>query len=584
MMLDPLKKLGALLAVLVTLLLLSVACVAQATYYFDFSGGNDSNAGTRASPKKTLAWFNANAEDGDTALIQGGDTDTGQFAPAVGNTTLGSWGTGRGIIDPTASEPCVDLDGVSGTTIVNVELTGGTYGIYARAAVARTTVVDCSVHDNTQNGFGTADNSVGTTGDLNAIYNSDFVDNTSDGIGSRGSLHLYVEGGTVSGNGDDGISAHEESMIHAVGVTVFGNEDGFHHVSVTGTCIIDRCWIYGNTGGDGVSLNPSGTYVDAKVIVRNSIVSLPAAGAVSNDSCVRVINEGALEIDGCVLQNLNTTANRTMCVYATDGSSVSVSVTNTAMLTSDDVDAKYLRIGTGGNLTLGDWDNNVYLGGLATNTSPYFYLDVNRDFDTWRSLTGKDDNSREASDLGLTDAAGLATLATNAKPTAGSVLIGRGYARTASTLYDYTGSKRDGLAPWDIGAFANTLSTVAETTGSVDNTDRGVHYTTATLFSRGWSIGDTSSYLDISAGAGTDATRTGGGTRLVLTCGTPGLVKIVLGYGTTPASLTDGRGAFTAGAIVHSFPAPLDIRTGTKVTSIAAIGGTQLSNVSVMVY
>ena len=90
------------LAVVVALLLWLCGMAQAATYYVDFSGGDDANVGTSAeaalkhSPGDTVLFKGGVVYYGEVAVSASGEKDK----PIVfdGNTA-GTWGTGKAVID-----------------------------------------------------------------------------------------------------------------------------------------------------------------------------------------------------------------------------------------------------------------------------------------------------------------------------------------------------------------------------------------------------------------------------------------------------------------------------------------------------
>lgn len=582
---------------LILVALLAVVGACQTTYYFDKSAGNDASSGlTPDTAKQNLSWFNANARSGDTALLQGGDIETIAFAPVVNDTTLSSWGTGRGIIDTSAGPTtAILIDDVQGTTIVNIEADSANNGIYLDGDCSRTTIANCYVHDCTSNGLNSGNTAGGAVGNRVLVVDSEFSNNGIDGVGVRGSIHLTLRRCTIADNVQDGASAHENGTIRAYDCVVYGSEDGFNHINDSGTNIIERCYVYGCPGGDCVAIAAgAGTYVDAQTIIRNSILVLDTTAPVVADSCARTIG-GNLIIDGCVLENPNTSIVRTYNVYSSGAiaGGTDVSVTNTIFLGADDVDAVYAFITTNASAQILRWDNNIYEE-RATATAP-FRLDGTGGFLTYAQwiAAAATVNSEQVdttsyytttAKIGLTNRAALAAAATNAKPTANSIAVGRGFKvfGVSSTL-DYTGGTRSISYPWDIGAFAMNYDEVVLSTERVGTVPLPVPHPSLAVFSRGWSIAEYA-YLDISSVSGDSFTRTGGGKRVVISCGSTGAATLAFGFDDTPASITGGIGVPRTGAVTLAFPGEYDIPFAQAVTSIAAVSAANLPHVAVTVY
>lgn len=554
----------------------------QTVYYFDFDGGNDSNAGTQAAPFKTITKLNATAKSGDVCMLQAGDTFVVRLRPAEPGITVQSYGTannGRATITSTADNQSAWGEHPA-LTFKDLELTGDAQGLYLQNDVNGLMVVGVDAHTNSENGVNMAPaGGNGTTG-VGFFIDNNFDDNTLDGIGTRNTFTAYVHGGTISGNDEDGASPHETSTLWLNEVSITGGTTAecVHVFNLNANTYVDRCLITA-VDDDCVRVEHQSGNTTGTVYVRNSILVLPASGMAANSAVFHMVGtyNPALVVDSCTVGILNAGANDVWAMRYS-ASAQSLTVTNTAFYAVDDVDNFYFSSATATLTGVSLAYNRFHR--LTTQTTPYDLSTGDVAFAAFVTATGAT-NSQEVPELGLLDVTDWSTAA-NVTPTAGSILIDAGIKQAASLDDDHVAGRRN--VPWDIGAVDPGATVPPAATATPITNDAGLRVLTDSAdFARGWAIGTTPTFLDLTQQKTTLAARLAGGvTKLILSSGGTGAARIALGYGLTPADVSDYVGSGVAGELMVAFPGTWEIWSDRPITSLDAVAGSIVSNIAVV--
>lgn len=244
----PSGRLGRVLIAFPLLALLSVSALA-ATYYVAPTG-SDSNAGTQASPFKSITKAQSVASSGDTVMLRGGTYSSFTIAGSDSNYNYVHQINKSGISYTafTGETPVFNFSSIStslrvcgfhvtgsGITFTGIVVTGTPVGTQKQSecfridgSAASAAFVRCVCRDNAANGFYFTNHATGSCTNCDAYNN----------IGTGASL----------GN-TDGFGAHGNGVTFTGCRSWHNSDDGYDCIASYGANIFDHCWAYNMTAG-----------------------------------------------------------------------------------------------------------------------------------------------------------------------------------------------------------------------------------------------------------------------------------------------------------------------------------------------
>lgn len=425
-------------------LLLAVVCVAgalpAADLYVDAgAAGNDANAGTIGSPKKTIAGAHSAAAAGDTIILRAG-THAGDVTISKNNITLrshtGEWAIvsiGNGVSDPSE---CIWITG-SGSTLSRLEVVGGSYYCIKYEGTDNHVVEDCKVHDSGRDCFKITPQSDNITIRRCEIYNSGIRDSSNaEGIDNVNGDNMHVHDCYIHNIATNGVypkGGARNAIIERNLITNCGTGGVYLGFST------DSVWM--NQAGDN---NPS-YYENIDGTVRNNIIMNITYAGIGFCSALNA------KVYNNTLINVAQTGQSAIHFHPRDGDNgqnppcTGLDIRNNLVYVSSSRPFMTVRTGTGGY-------NTLATGGMAMNYNRYHRASGSVTFNNdqtgqsgitlanWRTLMGTDANSTEG--------------ATGANLTTGHLNAGSACIGSAVTIAgfsdDFDGNTRSGA--WDIGA------------------------------------------------------------------------------------------------------------------------------------
>ena len=439
---------------LISLLILCVTLGAQSTYYVDYVGGDDSNAGTEALPWKTSSKIGSGSTTNDTVLLKGGVTLVCGATPIVldSGQTLGAYGSGIPIVSAATTVHCVQLDSTTGVTIKDVKLTHSSAADASTGACiqASTSCNNLTVRGVTlYGGFAGFNCGNGITGTGNAFYGCFFELQWTDGIDVRGTLDIVAYnctfwrcgvpgdvGASVNGPGD-AISSHQTGTFTATECRIFsGARSAGLSVHTAGTCTYTRCFVETDDETDASGRYVFGMDGTGTMVVTNCVVLV--TGTVEQ-YVFRSRNGGIMTVSHNTVLVTNTHATTTVLLGTGASSSVMTAKNN------------LIYAYAAGTTRLA---SSVEAGSLVSDYNCYFPTTGNRwgiigvfsTFAVWQAAT-RDTNGIAADPLVYN--ATSPTTVTDARLTAGSPCRGAGV--DLSITVDIRNRGRGGF--FDIGAW-----------------------------------------------------------------------------------------------------------------------------------
>jgi hypothetical protein len=223
---------------------------AFATTFYVAPAGNDSNAGTQASPFRSITKAQSVASSGDTVLLRGGTYSSFTIAGSDSNYNFVHHITKSGITYAafTGETPIFNFSsvttakrvaafriasGVTGVTFRGFQVTGVPVGTQKQSECFRiqgnANFDRVSCHDNAANGF------YFTTAGSGSCTNCDSYNNigpTSTSVGNT-----------------DGFGAHAGTVTFTSCRSWHNSDDGYDCISSSGVVTFDHCWAYNMTAG-----------------------------------------------------------------------------------------------------------------------------------------------------------------------------------------------------------------------------------------------------------------------------------------------------------------------------------------------
>ena len=580
--------------------LLMVACLsAQTAYHFDKTSGSDSNDGlTPATAKQNLSWFNTNQAAGDTALLKGGETFTGQLLITAPGVTITAYRSdlGRPLIQPTtASQRAIEVR-ASYVTVSHVSVDGNANdGLYLDAP-SNPTSVDYFVAYNVladqsgNAGFDMDPVSNGLFANASVFINCTATDNADDGFDSRGTGRSYYEdclssGHNAAGN-SQGYSSHGSNAMFIRGCISTDNTDGASQTADDLPETLTESWFY-NNGDDGYqcSGNDGSTYVFS----NNVFVSGAVGGSITNNSgCIRW-NNGSVAIDNNVFVNnrpLNG-GNRHWNIDLTpSGSGLTVTMNNNLFLLDDAASStnsghllynhsSYAMTSFFGNVFEDKFSTPFRNGASTLQNFADFLAETQGEYAGAAALYVTEAN------IPLTDTATLDVDPAGAVPTVATGsqtdLIGGGTKNDTSPVLDYNGYTRNLRLAWGVGAYdpnakapqspdPEVISGVAELDFSSSTQTWATAAGTGSRYMSFLQMGTIPTNGDMRYGDSGSAKR--GAQWVQFSCGDSGTLLLGAATGRGDPS-RPVQGQSVTGVVSMSFPGTYYIKTqGTPITAI----------------
>lgn len=216
------------------ILLVIAACfrLTAATYYVDWTGGNDSSTGTSSGTAwKTLGKVATSITAGDTVLLKRGETWTvgpgiSGFTIPANNVTLDAYGSGaQPIVDgQSTTRRVIDCGTAVGTITRNLHIrNGGPFsgqntGANWLSSFGTNTIDSCTVESHASDAC---------------------VDAGDDG-------HIVVLNCEIFGAFDDGVTLHTTASLAMTNCVIRNNGQGINHSGTDMTMSVDRCTFQDN--------------------------------------------------------------------------------------------------------------------------------------------------------------------------------------------------------------------------------------------------------------------------------------------------------------------------------------------------
>lgn len=253
---------GALISLIV--ILLGISTGISATYYVDWTGGNDAANGTSTGTAwKSISKVVSSSGSflaGDSILLKRGETWRTNLYVAFSGTygspvLIADYGSGAlPTIDVGGTnQSCIDLSSRSNVTVQNLQF-------------QNSSVDNISLGGNTTNAT------------FDGIYSTGA---TNDGFKINGTASATVINSSFIGNGDDGYSQH--AGWATISNSVFaGNNDGIHNIGTSicsiVSCVFSNNMVYGVDSGESAFYGIISSVFDYNTNAACAILQLTTGG------------------------------------------------------------------------------------------------------------------------------------------------------------------------------------------------------------------------------------------------------------------------------------------------------------------